>query len=744
MTYRSSDYDLDGIKSKLLFAILLVVSVLASAQQEADRSNISALGANAQLERVEVRRRSPSDTELRRSQSVAKQIYGREELEKYGDIQLADVLKRLPGVNVVDGQLRMRGLGAAYTQILLNGEQVPPGFSLDQLNPRQVERLEVIKAPTADQSMQAIAGTLNIVLKEAPRVTQRDMRLGWIQANERPAINAGFTYGDRSPGGLGYVLPVSAYNWHWKNIFESERRGEDASGSQQHLQSSGFDHAFGRGFNVAPRFTWSLNDGQTLSVNGYFVKNRFNNEGENRTEVLAGSAPPSVFDTTRNLADVSAVRLNAYYSGQFLSDGRIELKTNINHSGTDFYTSVIGKTSEGINAVYRITEGRSRYRSTSIGSKYSRYLSDSQTIAIGGDFERWRQSDTRRTLQNGQELLPGLEGLPFSVALARTALYAQYEWDIGKQWSTYIGVRHERISINSDTEAFGNTNSVTTPVVHFNFKPGAVNRDVARMSFTRSYKAPTVQQLIARPTIYTEYPATGPNTQTAPDRIGSANLRPELATGLNVSWDHYLSQGGVISLGASHRRIRGPTRITLEQQNRVYWASGPRWVAFPINAGKASTQGLELEVKGRASELLGDLFNAVAGLSIRASLNLYRSSVSAVPGPNNRLEGQQPWQFTFGADYRMKSLPVNMGISGQVAPRFEIRQSSLQGQTTLPARSLDAYASVKISRQDELRLALNGLFRPETGTRTTISNGDYGVNVRRLAPWMSLSWDHKL
>ena len=47
------------------------------------------------LERVEVRGRQATETELRRRQPVAKQIYGRDDLDKYGDTQLSDVLKRL-------------------------------------------------------------------------------------------------------------------------------------------------------------------------------------------------------------------------------------------------------------------------------------------------------------------------------------------------------------------------------------------------------------------------------------------------------------------------------------------------------------------------------------------------------------------------------------------------------------------------------------------------------------------------
>ena len=66
------------------------------------------------------------------------------------------------------GGPRKRGLGAGYMQILINGDPAPQGFNLDQLSPSQIERIEVPHAPTAEQSTQAVAGTINIIPKEAP------------------------------------------------------------------------------------------------------------------------------------------------------------------------------------------------------------------------------------------------------------------------------------------------------------------------------------------------------------------------------------------------------------------------------------------------------------------------------------------------------------------------------------------------------------------------------------------------
>ena len=104
----------------------------------------------------------------------------------------------------------MRGLGAGYTQILINGDPAPQGFALDQLSPSQIERIEVLRAPTADQSAQAIAGTINIILKEAPRRSQRDLRLGLSDGLGRPQGNLNLTLGE-TKGPWSVSLPLSAF-----------------------------------------------------------------------------------------------------------------------------------------------------------------------------------------------------------------------------------------------------------------------------------------------------------------------------------------------------------------------------------------------------------------------------------------------------------------------------------------------------------------------------------------------------
>ena len=94
----------------------------------------------------------------RKEDTATKIIVGSPEIMKFGDTKLLDVLKRLPGITVQGNSVRMRGLGNGYTQILIDGERVSSGFSIDQLSPASIERIEILRAATAEFSTQSIAG----------------------------------------------------------------------------------------------------------------------------------------------------------------------------------------------------------------------------------------------------------------------------------------------------------------------------------------------------------------------------------------------------------------------------------------------------------------------------------------------------------------------------------------------------------------------------------------------------------
>ena len=77
------------------------------------------------LPRVQIQGGRLSDNEERRQSTAAKIVIGREEIERFGDSTLGEVLRRLPGVTVPGpagrgGPPRMRGLGGGYTLSLIH------------------------------------------------------------------------------------------------------------------------------------------------------------------------------------------------------------------------------------------------------------------------------------------------------------------------------------------------------------------------------------------------------------------------------------------------------------------------------------------------------------------------------------------------------------------------------------------------------------------------------------------------
>lgn len=269
-----------------------------------------------------------------------------------------------------------------------------------------------------------------------------------------------------------------------------------------------------------------------------------------------------------------------------------------------------------------------------------------------------------------------------------------------------------------------------------------------RASLTRSYKAPGLNALLARPQINGAFTNTQfTNTYLSPDRIGNPNLMPELATGLDIAYENYLANDGILSVGVFHRQLSQVVR-NLTTLQTVSWATAPRWISEPQNFSNAMTSGIELEIRGRAADLLPNLLGSAKAVNIRSSLSVYRSSIAALPGPNNRLDGQQPWSANFGFDQRINGLPLNVGGNLSYTPGYETRQTLEQQFKRSYARGIDLFAMMFLSPTVSLRAAASAgvqQFGPPNGTSLTmLTNGDYVRSERYAKPQFNLTMDIRL
>jgi len=649
----------------------------------------------------------------RRDDTAAKIVLNADEIRKYGDDNIYDVLKRAPGVTVTDRTIRMRGLGAGYTQILVNGDRPPPGFSLDALTPDQIERIEVIRAASAEYSMQAIAGTINIVLRRVVTKPQRDMRLNATRSPLQRNGSVGGTWGAQV-GALSYVVNGTLFAGH--NDFESRGTdvftAPDGGVTQSRLTGYRGGGAY-RGVNLLPRLTWKIDDDNALNLSAGLQSSHHAWSGASRNDDLAGTfGDPDWIDMPgTSSGDQWSLRGEAGWTAK-VGGGKLELtlaaerSRDDNDNVTDYYSA--GR----LHHLRRDWDTVTRPRRSSLRGKFARALEGGHTLVTGFDTSRQRNDDTRIRFdqQDAATATRIVEG--FEPEVTRLAAFVQDEWSIGKQLSVYLGGRWEGVRTESaatDVAPTASRSHVLSPVAQALYKFPHAPGLQARLAFTRTYKAPTVDQLTAR----RYYAAL--NTRFAPDASGNPDLQPELANGIDAALERFWPDGTMVSVSGSQRLIGDYIRTRLD------FDPDGRWVYRPLNDGAARVRSLEAEVKLP----LKRFGPALEGIDVRASATRNWSQVSTVPGPDNRLDGQTPLSATAGADYRRDKLSVGASVAYQRGGW--VRISDAQSRLAQTRRDVDVYAAWKLDAHLQLRFTLNNLLGID-GTSESLYRDANGVS----------------
>ena len=672
-----------------------------------------------ELKRVEVTGARLTDTQERRESTAAKIVIGREEIDRFGDATVGELLKRLPGVTVQGppgrgGNIRMRGLGNGYTQILLDGQRMPPGFSLDSLTPEQVERIEILRAPTAETGARAIAGTINIITRDGFKKHINDLRLTAGFENGRLQPNLSWTRND----GLGALT----YNYSLSAFGQDRQSGSTTTTVDQRLSDGavtldqrdvGEVREKRQGLHASGRLQWEGAEpgADTVTLMPLLI---YSTGSTLRTGVLTqtvGEAPVP-YDSSRTDVDSSytLARLNGQWNhrlGEGSQGGRLESKLGF---GQGRYVSAGLRKELTSGALSRTLDDHAEFtdRNLLLSSKYVQLLEGGHSLVAGAEGEANRRDEQRTTLQNGLPLLADF-GETLSASSTRLAAYAQDEWNLTPQWAAHAGLRWEGITTRGTGEAgaggSSNRSSVWTPLLHAVWKPAPQSPDQLRFSLTRSYRSPSLQNLIARPSINTRYPVPGENTETQPDRAGNPTLKPELATGIDIAFEHFLPTGGLFSANVFHRQISNYMR-SLTALETVSWSPGqPRWVARTQNVGDATTQGIELEAKFR----LSDVANGAPKVDVRANASLFRSRVNGVAGPDNRLDQQPDYSANFGADYRFTGLPLTLGGNLNWTPAYDTRLSDVQAAFQGRKAAVDAYGLWVFNPSLQLRVTASNV-----------------------------------
>ncbi len=713
----------------------------AQAASAAQRARPASAPPAAPAQRIEIQGGRTSDADERRRSTAAKIVIGREEIEKFGDATVGEVLRRLPGVTTPGapgrgGPPRMRGLGSGFTQLLIDGQRLPPGFSLDSLTPEQIERIEVLRAPTAETGARAIAGTINIITWEGFRRRLNELRLGMGSENGRPQGGVFWTHNDAS-GDLTYMFSAAVFGNRRANSSYTESESVDTDpATPDPLERYRNDTRSGGDFmgtHLNARLQWRLGEaGDNLTLMPGLFANR-SRGGSGFVQDLQVQRP-GIERASSGEGDSHnrffAPRLGAQYR-QRVGDWRLDGGGQLSASRADNRSSSEHFRADGTSL--RTEQDRAQLRedtwrlnfkgSRALGAGEANTPGTEHSLVMGMEVEGAKRRDTRSTVQDGLPILSNF-GDDFEANTLRLAAYVQDEWNLTPQWAVHAGLRWEGITTRGD-DGLGNRptnrNSVATPLVHLLWKMDPKKRDQVRLSLTRSWRAPATNTLIGRPSINRLYdPAVGSNTRTNPDSAGNPNLKPELATGLDLALERFLDGGGLLSANLFVRRITDLMRSEVLLEANTGWSPFDRYVRRTRNIGKANTQGVEFEAKFRLDQVIEGAWP----VELRSNAAFYTSKVGAVPGPNNRLDEQAKATANIGADYRIRAIPLTLGANLNWVPSTTTRLSEDQVRSTSTKRQWDVFALWTFSPTVGLRLLANNAVPLDHSTLNLIDSLD--------------------
>ncbi|HEY0588719.1 MAG TPA: TonB-dependent receptor [Pseudoduganella sp.] len=619
----------------------------------------------------------------RREDTASRIVISREEILRHGDPSVLDVMRRLPGVTVSGNAPRMRGLGAGYTQLLVNGERPVPGFSLDTLSPDMIERIEIMRSSTAEFSAQAIAGTINVVLRKAPGKRSREWKLATGLPRHFGSDRAEIALADKSDG-LSYTVNASLHQITNERTEIGTVRHSDAGGTADALRNDdGHSLAHGYILNLNKRLTWTLAAGDTLSWNTFGSATLFRFDRDTLQAMEFGASYPYGQESMRRKDHTRLLRTELAWSRKWDSGARLDTSISLNGNHTRRDREYSADNPQGAMLLDRsYATAPDSGGGTSTG-KYSWPKMESHSLSAGWDLSQ----STQREQEVQRDRHPsGPAPIDFDrhtdARVQRAAFYLQDEWELGKGLSLYAGIRRESSNTRSSGSDFTPTETrmaQTNPTLQTLWKlPGEPRRQV-RAALASSYKAPELQQLAPRRFLSLV------NTEVDPDRGGNPALRPETARGADLAFETYGKDGELLSLTLGTRRIRD---VILE----VLRFEDGRWVLSPRNSGRARTHSIELEWK-----------QPLEGTPWRFSLNAGRhwSEVESVPGPGNRLARQPRWNATLGAEYRSGAWGAGATLAASAAGWSRVTEG--QSAYTGGQRELSAYLTY--------RPALGGLLR---------------------------------
>ncbi len=637
-----------------------------------------------------------------RSESGAEPVvsYDSEFFQRFEPLTAGDALKRVPSVTFLSDVIesdgaRLRGLPPGYTQILINGEKVPGSnadrsFFLDRIPAELIDRVEIVRSSSARRTGDAVAGTLNIKLRDGYELDGGYLRAGGLlfDDNELEPSLGGVVGGALGPG--RFLLGGNFQGRHNPKKKLSLRYGDSPENNpdfatddfdnreDQRDTRDGKDYSFNATYDIK-------GDTTDFSVNGFYVhtdrtedERSFEYNDPTAVNGPVRATPPG--NLTVDNANVAKINQDNYsVNGKLAhrwSAGETSLKVGYAYFDEDRFETEYEV--EFDRALPRFTGDQTRTGITdkefSVRLEHEVELGDTAKLVFGG-FWQDKDRDTSITeaprdrynltaadrqgydqfARNPTEFVrtfgafvPAVGGVNM-IEEKRLDGFVLVEGDMpGVKWEA--GVRYETTDLTIDDltvpaalQRFTNDYEKLLPSASVKIDVGARGRIIA--SAARTSRRPEFNFLS---------PATLEAELGDNDLLGNPLLDPETAWGFDVGYEQRLGRSGIAGINFFYRKVNDLIELTNTGEEG---SEGPgTFVYQPQNIGDGKVYGVEFDL----STDLG--FVGLPDTGIFGNVSWLDSKITDEFG-KRRFNGQSKYVYNFGLIQDIKSIGAAFGAT---------------------------------------------------------------------------------
>ncbi|KAF1718347.1 TonB-dependent receptor [Pseudoxanthomonas yeongjuensis] len=518
-------------------------------------------------------------------------VYDLEYFQRFEPNTVGDMLKRVPGVGFVGSDImeydgaQLRGLGGGYTQVLINGKKVPGAgddrsFYVDRIPAEMVDHIEIKRSASANRSGDAMAGAIDIVLRDAYEFTGSYIRVGvnrWDDGEVNPTFGAVTSFealGGRLLAGFNvqdrYRAKFKRSDRFTDNTLEEKvswedqtevKDGRDYSANLSYTADVGETGRFSiDGFYVKTdrdvsevSFEEELDDDETINarvpgLDPYDQKN-YGISAEYKFDMAGGTTTLSADHARFENSQATTEGEHVYISGAGNWDDSWSIPADAEWDETAYEAeSVSAKDSE---TGFRLSHARP------VGSAELEFGVDYRTkkregLLIRYEWEAEEEDETPNSLADYEldgSVASVIEEKRLDPYIMLSSKGESFSWEAGLRYET----TKSEIDYLEDEESAGRVSKDYNELLpSVNLRWDVSEADRINLSLAKTIKRPNFNELI---------PALLDGEFGDNDYIGNPELDPETANGLDIGFEHRLGKKGVVGLNFFYRDIRNLIEI---------------------------------------------------------------------------------------------------------------------------------------------------------------------------------------